>query len=187
MTLLVIGVLLWTACHMFKTVAPGARAALDARLGPGPARGVVAAGVGLGLLLMVLGYRGAPYVALWTPPAWAIHVNNLMMLIAVAVFALSHSRGRGRTWLRHPMLIAVMIWAVAHLLVNGDLASLILFGGLGLWAFADRLAINAAAPHWAPKTPGTPAGDLRWVFISIAVFGVIAAIHAWLGHYPFPQ
>ena len=80
-----------------------------------------------------------------------------MMLIAVFVFALGHSKGKSRAWLRNPMLISVMIWAVAHLLVNGDLASLILFGGLGAWAFVDRLMINARTPDWTPKAPGTTA------------------------------
>jgi uncharacterized membrane protein len=109
------------------------------------------------------------------------------MLIAVFVFALGHSKGKSRAWLRNPMLIAVMIWAAAHLLVNGDLASLILFGGLGAWAFVDRLLVNARNPDWTPKAPGTTAGDVRLVAISIVTFGVITAIHAWLGYWPFPQ
>ncbi len=187
MTWLVLGVALWVGAHLFKSMAPAARSALDARLGAGPARGVFAAAIGLGLVLMILGYRAAPYVGLWTPPAWGIHLNNLLMLVAVFLFALSHSRGTLRGRLRHPMLLSVMVWAVAHLLVNGDLASLILFGGLGLWAFADRLAINAANPAWTPKAPGTTAGDIRWVVISLVVFGLAAAIHTWLGYYPFPQ
>lgn len=187
MTWLVLGLALWVGAHLFKSLAPEARAALGARLGEGPARGLMAGAIGLGLLLMILGYRSADYVGLWTPPRWTYHLNNLLMLVAVFVFALSHSRGRGRAWLRHPMLIAVMIWAAAHLLVNGDLASLVLFGGLGLWAFADRLAINARTPDWTPKAPGTPAGDARWVGISLVVFALAAAIHTWLGYPPFPQ
>lgn len=184
---LVLGLALWVGAHQFKRLAPGARAALDARLGSGSARGVMAGAIGLGLVLMILGYRGADYVGLWTPPGWGIHLNNLMMLAATFLFALSHSRGKARAWLRHPMLISVMVWALAHLLVNGDLASLILFGGLGLWAVVDRLAINAAQLVWTPKAPGTTAGDIRWIVISLVLFGVIASVHAWLGYYPFPQ
>ena len=85
-------------------------------------------------MLIVIGYRAAPFVAVYTPPAWTIHVNNLAMLGAVLLFGAGHPRGRVRTWLRHPMLTGVIIWALAHLLVNGDLASIVLFGGLGLWA-----------------------------------------------------
>ena len=187
MTWLILGLALWVAGHSFRSTAPGPRAALAERLGAGPARGVVAAAIGLGLVLMIIGYRSAAYVAVYTPPGWAIHLNNLMMLIAVFVFALGHSKGKSRAWLRNPMLIAVMIWAAAHLLVNGDLASLILFGGLGAWAFVDRLLVNARTPDWGPMAPGTTAGDVRLVAISIVTFGIIAAIHAWLGYWPFPQ
>ena len=187
MTWLILGLALWVGAHSFKSVAPGARAALTERLGAGPARGIMALAIGLGLVLMILGYRAADFVAVYAPPGWAIHLNNLMMLIAVFLFALSHSKGRSRAWLRHPMLIAVMVWALAHLLVNGDLASLILFGGLGAWAFVDRLLINARTPGWTPKAPGTTAGDIRLAAITLVAFGAIAAIHAWLGHWPFPR
>ncbi len=186
MTLLVLGLLVWTAAHAFKAVAPGPRAELGARLGTGPAKGVFAALIALGLVLMILGYRAAPFVAVWTPPAWTVHLNNLMMLIAVGVFGLSMSKGRSRSWLRHPMLLSVVIWAAAHLLVNGDLASLLLFGGLGVWALAEMALINARDGAWVRPAPGTSAGDLRLIAITLVTFAVIAGVHAWLGVWPFP-
>jgi uncharacterized membrane protein len=185
MTLLILGLALWSVGHLVKPVAPGFRADLDARFGNGPARGIFAVLLLLSVVLMVLGYRAAPYVGLWSSPSWAVHLNNLLMVVAVLAFAASHSKSRARRWFRHPMLLSVVLWAIAHLLVNGDLASLILFGGLGAWAVASMAALNARDGPWTPPTTGTRAGDIRLVLISAVVFVVIAAIHTWLGYPPF--
>ena len=187
MLLLVLGLALWIAAHAFKRAAPAQRGALAARLGEGPAKGVVAAVIGVGLVLMIVGYRGAPFVPLYTPPAWTVHLNNLLMLGAVALMGMGQSKGRARSWLRHPMLTGVMVWAVAHLLVNGDLASLVLFGGLGLWAAASVAVINAGEPDWTRPAPGPVSGDIRLLAITAVVFAVIAGVHAWLGYWPFPR
>ncbi len=80
-----------------------------------------------------------------------------------------------------------MIWAVAHLLVNGDLASIILFGGLLGWAVGSVILINRAEPNWsAPETAGTKT-KIRLFVITLIMFSVVAAIHAWLGVWPFPS
>jgi uncharacterized membrane protein len=187
MTLLVLGLILWTLVHVFKRVAPGARAAMDRAMGAGPARGVIAALLLLATVLMVVGFRRAPFVPVYDPPSWGIHLNNLMMICAVGLLGAGHSKGIARSWMRHPMLTAVLVWAVAHLLVNGDRASVLLFGWLGLWAAVEMLLISARAPAWVRPEPGTTAGTVRWVVISLVVFAVITAVHTWLGYWPFPQ
>ena len=187
MTLLVLGLLLWTAAHLFKRAAPYAHARLFAALGPGPGRGVMALLILAGLVLIVIGFRRAPFEPVYDPPAWGIHLNNLLMLGAVFLVGAGRSRGRARSWLRHPMLTGVVVWAVAHLLVNGDLASLVMFGWLGLWAIGSMLLINAREPAWVRPEPGPVSGDLRLAAISVVVFAVIATVHTWLGYWPFPQ
>lgn len=186
MTLLVLGLILWTAAHFLKRFAPGARAGLAGALGDGPSRGVVAAAIGLGLVLIVIGYRGADFTPVYDPPSWGIHLNNLLMLAAVGMFGAAHSKSRVRGWLRNPMLTGVVVWAVAHLLVNGDVASLVLFGWMGAWAVASIAAIDAQDPV-KPAPAASVAGDVRLVLITLVVFAVIAFIHTWLGYYPFPQ
>jgi uncharacterized membrane protein len=84
------------------------------------------------------------------------------------------------------MLTAVIVWAAAHLIVNGDVASLVLFGGLGLWAVAEMLLINAREPAWVRPAPGPVAGDVRLILITIVAYAAIAGVHAWLGRWPFP-
>lgn len=187
MTLLVLGMILWIAVHAFKRLAPDARARMATRLGTGPAMGVMAVVLVLATVLIVVGFRRAPFVAVYDPPSWGIHLNNLLMIGAVGLLGAEHSKGRVRIWLRHPMLTAVVVWAVAHLLVNGDLASLVLFAGMGLWAIAEIALINAREPVWTRPAPGTAAGDLRWAAVTLVVFAAIITVHTWLGYWPFPQ
>lgn len=184
MPILVIGILLWSAAHLFKRGFPQRRKAMQTGMGNG-AKGIFAAAILLSVVLMVLGYRMAAFVPVYTPPAWGVHVNNLAMLLAVALFGLGSSKSPLRARLRHPMLLGFIIWTLAHLLVNGDLASLVLFGGLLIWAAVEIPVINANEPAPAPFTGGTTMGTVRLVIITVVVYAVIAAIHTWLGVYPF--
>lgn len=186
MALLVIGLALWIAAHLFRRLAPDAHAGLVARLGKGPVRGLTAAVIGVGLIFVIIGFRSSPYVALYTPPGWAIHLNNLLMLIAVFLFGAANAPSRVKRYLRNPMLTGVLVWAAAHLLVNGDLASLILFGGMALWAAASIVAIDRATPR-APVAPVPARADLKLALIAVIVFAAITALHAWLGVWPFPR
>ncbi len=179
MFLLVLGIALWVGAHLFKRVAPDARAAM------GPAgKGVMAVLLLGALALIVLGYRGAAFVPVWTPPAFLVHVNNLLMVVAVFVYGMSATTGRLRGKLRHPQLTAVKIWAVAHLLVNGDLASIVLFGAMLAWAVVEVIAINRSE-EWVRPEPGPAKKDAVLVAITVVMFLVITGIHAWLGVWPF--
>lgn len=177
---LVIGVVLWSGAHLFKRLAP------RVRKGMGDAgKGMVAAASLLAIVLMVIGYRIAEPGFLWQLPDWARHVNNLLMVIAVILFGLGMSKSRFNGIMRHPMLTSVLVWAVAHLLVNGNVPSLVLFGGLGLWSVVEMVMINRAQPKWTPPKKGSAMGDLRLIAISAVVFAVISGVHIWLGANPF--
>jgi uncharacterized membrane protein len=178
---LILGVALWSFAHLMKRLTPGLRA----RLGEGPGKGVVAVLLVLAIWAMVHGYGAADYVELWSPPEFLRHINNLLMLIAVILVNLGFSRGVMRTKMRHPMLTSVKVWALAHLLVNGDLASLVLFGGLLAWAVVEVILINRSQRAWVRPAPGPVVNDVIYLAISLGVFGVIAYIHTWLGYWPF--
>jgi uncharacterized membrane protein len=180
MAYLILGLVLWTAGHFFKRLAPGMRAGMG-----NAGKGVAAAVILAGLVLMVIGYRGAEFINLWYPPAWTVHLNNLLMLLAVFVYGMSATRGRLRGKMRHPQLVAVKIWAVAHLLVNGDLASVILFGGMLAWAVVEVIVINRTE-EWVRPEPGKASKDILLVVITLVLFGVMTGIHNWLGVWPFP-
>jgi len=182
---LVLGLALWIGAHLFKRAAPGPRAVLQARMGDA-ARGLFAVLILAAVVLMVVGYRSAGVVVLYTPPAWGMHLNNLLLFVAVALFGVGSAQSRLRARLRHPMLTGTLLWAAGHLLVRGDVASVVLFGGLGLWAVAAMLAINARAPAWTQWRGGSLAGDIRLLVIAAVLYLAIVALHGWLGPWPLP-
>ena len=187
MPLLVLGLALFILAHLPRRLTPQLWAKMVARLGLTGTRVLFGIVVGVAMLMIVLGFRSAPFIPVYDPPAWTIHLNNLMMQAAVAIFGMGMSKGRSRAWLRHPIMTAVLLWAAAHLLVNGDLASIVLFVSMGVWAATTILLINRAEPVWDRPPPGTPAGDVRLVVIAVLAFAVITAIHTWLGYWPFPR
>lgn len=180
MTLMILGILLWWAGHFFKRALPGVRANLG-----NAGKGVSAAIVLVGLVLIVIGFRGAEFVPVYDPPVWGRHVNNLLMLIAVILFGTGNSKSSLRRYIRHPMLTGVIVWSVAHLVANGDKAGIVLFGAMGLWAVAEIAVINAREPNYEPWKGGSIAGSAKLLVISAVVYVAIGAIHYWLGRWPF--
>ncbi len=181
MTFLILGLILWYAGHLFKRLAPGPRAQL------GDAGKAIAAVVILGsVVLMVIGYRGWAAPQVWNPPVFMVHINNLLMILALYLYAASGTKARLATKMRHPQLTAVKVWAVAHLLVNGDLASIVLFGGLLAWAVLEVIVINRSQRDWTPPVWGGTAAEIKALVGTVVVLGVIAWVHTWLGYWPFP-
>jgi len=178
----ILGVALWWGAHLFKRVAPERRAAM----GDG-GKGMVAGAIALSILLMIIGFRGTPYVDVWNPPGFMIHINNLLMVIAIYMLSPAPKRGKLLQGMRHPMLTGFGVWAVAHLLVNGDLSSVIMFGGLLVWAIMTARIVNKAEPTWTPNTDGTLAKDGMFLAGSVVLLGVIGMIHNLLGKWPFPS
>ena len=180
MTLLILGVALWWAAHFFKRVAPARRAAMgDA------GKGAVAAALVASVVLMVMGYRAAPYIEFWPRSAPLVGINNLLMVLAFYFYAASGSK----TWLarkvRHPQLTGFKIWAVAHLIVNGDLASFVLFGGLLAWAVVTVIVINRAQPEWTPPAPRPAYKEFVALGVTLVVVVIVMLIHNWLGVQPW--
>ena len=180
MTLLIMGSILWIIAHSFKRLLPNFRNALG-----NAGKGAVALSLIIALVLIITGYRSADYIAVWAPPYFLVHINNVLMILAVFVLALGHTKGRLRGRLRHPMLTSVKIWAVAHLLVNGDLASLILFGSMLAWAVLAMILINRTET-WSAPDPGATKQDFVLVFMVFSIFLLISAFHWIFGVWPFP-
>ncbi len=187
MALLILGVIAWTAIHWLKRLAPAARGAMTDKMGEA-SKGVVALVVVLSVVLMVFGYRAADVIPVWEPPSFFKGINNLLMLLAFYVYGAS-ARKADKVWIgtkiRHPQLTGFMIWTVAHLLVNGDLASIILFGGLLIWAAGSVMLINRAEGPWTVPPRAPAKSEIILVVIALVLFSVVAGIHTWLGVSPF--
>ncbi|MGF6310018.1 putative membrane protein [Bradyrhizobium sp. i1.8.4] len=136
---------------------------------------------GLALIIWGFGhYRATGWIDVWTPPTALKHIAVALMLPAVILVVASYVRGRIYTTLKHPMLAGVKLWAFAHLLANGDLGSIILFGSFLAWAVYDRISLKRRTDAGAPPIPvGGPTNDL----IAIAV-GVIAYLALAFAFHP---
>lgn len=177
--MIVLGVGLWAGAHVFKRVAPARRAAMGEA-----GKVAVTAGVVVSILLMIFGYRWAPYDPLWALGAWVYPVNNLAVLLAFYLFAASGAKTRITRLIRHPQLTAFAIWAAAHLLANGDVASLLLFGGLLIWALAEIALINRAVADWTPAHPVPVKKEVTAATVAVVLFVVVFLIHGWVGPSP---
>ena len=181
MYLLILGLVLWSGSHLFKRLAPAARSQMSDQ----GAKGLVALASFGGIALMVIGYRGWDSPQVWSPPEVMTSLNNLFMLLAVYLLVASITKPALARKIRHPMLGGVKVWAFAHLLVNGDLASIILFGGLLLWSVASMLLINRDAPEWQRPGPSSTANEIKTVILTAVIVGVIGFVHNWLGYWPY--
>ena len=180
MLLLILGVLLWAGAHFFKRIAPARREAMGA-----PAKGMVAGALAVSILLMIFGYRMADGAFFWGRHPATVGINNLLMIFALYLTSPGPKKGALFYKMRHPMLTGFLLWTVAHLLVNGDVPSFVLFGGLGAWAVAEMIVINRADPNWTPPAKGSIGKDVMFFAISIVLLGVIGMIHTWLGYPTF--
>lgn len=183
MTVLVLGIAVFLGVHVFASFRE-TRAALIERHGLKTYKLVYSLVAATGLVLIVWGfarYRAEGLIQLWTPPSWTRHLA--FPLVWFAFVALASRRAppsRIRGWLRHPTLVAVKSWAPAHLLVNGDLGGMILFGSFLGWAVYDRIAVKRRGDEGAPRLSAFTRGDAIALGAGTAIFAVVLTLHPWL-------
>lgn len=180
MIYIVLGLLLWTAAHVWKRVAPAHRAGFGDK-----GKGIVALALLVSVVLMVIGYRCAEGDFLWGRTPAMTGINNLLMLFAFYLFAASGAKTRITAWIRHPQLTAVIVWSVAHLLVNGDTPSILLFGGLAAWAVLEIILINGIQGARSPYHAVPIKKEATAIIATLVVFTVVALVHMWIGPNPF--
>ena len=191
MLTLLAGLVLFLAPHSIRIFAEGWRDRTIERMGKGPWKGVYSLVSIAGLVLIVWGYamtRAEP-VTLWNPPAWTRHIAALVTLPAFILLAAAYVPGnRIKARIGHPMIAGVKLWAFAHLISNGRLGDVLLFGAFILWAVFDFRAARARDRAAAVRyPPGSTARDVAVVIVGLAAWGLFAIyLHAWLiGVRPF--
>jgi uncharacterized membrane protein len=165
---LVIGLVLFLGIHSVRIVAPEFRQAQIEARGISAWKGIYAVVAIIGFVVLVWGYGQARLdpVVFWVAPAWMSHIVALLMIFVMILLVASQlPAGRIKAAVKHPMLLAVKIWAFAHLLVNGDLASILLFGSFLAWAVVDRISEKRRLR--AGLTTNPVAGPVKWDIISI--------------------
>ena len=185
---LLIGIVLFFGAHSASIVALPVRERMVAKNAIAW-KAVYALASLAGIVLMVRGYadlRSAPTV-IYTTPYWMRHVSALLLLPVFIFFIAPYFPGRIKTALKHPQLVAVKLWAVAHLLVNGMLADLLLFGSFLAWAVVDRISLKRRPQRPLPGAPESGINDAIIVVVGLALYAVFAFwAHEWLfGVRPF--
>jgi len=180
MILIILGVLLWSGAHLFNRFAPDARAKLGNK-----GRGIVAALSILAIVLMVVGYRSADGPVFWGRSAAMVGINNLLMVFAIYLFASSGAKTWITSKIKNPQLTAVKVWALAHLLVNGALEDILLFGGMMAWAVVTVIVLKRSGVVPAPYVPVAAKKEITAAVMAVVVTIVVMGIHAALGATPW--
>lgn len=188
MVILILGLVIFLGVHSTRIVAEGWRSQTIQRIGARPWKGVysIASIVGFGLIVWGFGLARQQPVQLWSPPPGMRHLAALLTLIAFVLLAAAYVPGNSiKARVHHPMVLAVKIWALAHLLANGNLAHVLLFGSFLVWAVLnfsaarrrDRLAGTVYAPGKTPATITTVVvGAAAWALFAFLLHGLLMGV-----------
>jgi len=173
LAVMVLGLAVFVAAHVFITRREQ-RAAVIARIGEGPYKGLLSLVSLIGIVLIGWGfarYRATGWVDVWLPPPWTRHVTVALMWPAIIFVAAAYIPGNIKRRLKHPFLVGVKLWAFAHLITNGDLGSIILFGSILAWAVFDRISLKSRTDLGGPPIPvGGWGNDVAAVIVGTLVY-----------------
>ncbi|EAQ99316.1 NnrU family protein [Congregibacter litoralis] len=184
MILLVAGVVLFTGTHLFLGLAPDKVSAARQGWGEGPLKGLVTVFTVAGMALIVLGWRSSDSAWLYTTPSAIRGFASALAILAIYLLVVSNRPSAVKGIVRHPQLTAVLLWAVAHLLLNGDSRSLVLFGGLALWSVLEILVINRRDGAWEKPAAAGVIAEVVTVAIAAIVVVVLVWAHPWYAGMP---
>jgi len=188
MDYLIAGIVVFAGAHLFSMLLPGQRDALKARMGEGPYKGVYSLVSLAGFALMIWGFRTvrsdpAGFTVLYEPASWARHVTMLLVLLGFISLGGFHGKGYLKHWLRNPFSIGITLWAVGHLLSNGRLHDLLLFG-----TFLGLAVLDIVLSMARGKRPGHEPqirSDVRAVAIGVALYAVfLFIVHPYIFNLP---
>lgn len=168
------GLVLFFGAHLYSAFRSRAEGGLAARMGRGPYMGLYTLVSGIGLAALIWGYAHIKpgWIQLGVPPDWGRHIAMALMLPAMVLIVAAYMRPVGfiKTAVKHPMLAAVKLWALAHLLVNWDLSSVILFGSFLAYGVIDRIAVKRRGDMGAAGAKANVLGDLLSIAVGIALY-----------------
>ncbi len=180
MTLLIIGVVVWSIVHLFPAVLPDTRASAMERLGENTYKAVFSIALLVAIVLIVIGWRSAGMQFVYTPPLYGSPIIAVLMLISFILFAAASAPGNIKRFIRHPMLTGMIVWGAAHLLANGDERSIALFGGMSLWAMLEIVLISRREGAWQKAEAVALSKDAMTIVASAVIFAIVAYFHKFI-------
>ena len=179
MIVLILGMLLWSGAHLIPSAARPFRASLVERLGAQKYQGLFALVIVAALALIIFGWRSTAPVPVYAVPSWGRIAASLLLLPALVLFIASGIPTNIKRIVRHPQLTGVLVWATGHLLANGESRSLVLFGGMALWALIEMGSINRRDGAWQRPEPTPLLGDLKPVVAAVVMYAVLLFAHPY--------
>ncbi len=187
MAFLIAGMIFWILVHLFPAYAPGSRDAVVARIGENPYKGVFSLLSLLAIVLIVFGWGRAVPTAVYSPPLMPGIVPSVLVLVGFVLFFASKAGGYLKLYLRHPQMIGTVLWAIAHLLTNGDSRSITLFGGFAVWAVVEIVLCNRRDGPLSELPAASVVGDIVATVLGVIAFGLLGHFHLKLfGVSPLP-
>ena len=179
MVWLILGVVLWSVVHLYPSIAASHRNKFSASMG-NAYQGIFALLIVGSIVLIVFGWKNTIPTQIYNPPSWGRHLTMLLILIAIILFGAANVKTRIREWIHHPMLTGMLVWSIGHLLANGDSRSVVLFGGLGLWAIVSQLTINKRDGAWVKPTDSKGLKtEVILIFVSLVLYGGLLFLHPY--------
>jgi len=186
MNKLILGVLLWSVMHFIPAIAVDFRKNLMSRIGEKPYKGIFALFMVLSLYLVISGWRATIPDSVYLPPLWGRHLTSLLVLVSFILFIASNHATNLKRFVRHPQLTGVALWGIAHLLANGEARSIVLFGGLALWAIIEMVLLNRRDGTWIKPNPVPRKKDIILGVAGLTTYVIVAVSHQWIfGFSPF--
>jgi uncharacterized membrane protein len=165
-------------------MSPGLKSAWMTKMGEGGYKGIFSLLLLASFALMIVGWRSSTPALVYAPPA-GLHIPALILVaLGFLVMGASNRSSRLRLFIRHPQLTGVAMWGVAHLLLNGENRSVLLFGALALWAVIEMFAINRREGVWIKEPPPGWGSEFITLLVGLVVIGVVVAIHPWISGVP---
>jgi len=184
---LILGVLLWSLLHIVPAVPLGIRAKVIARTDVVVYKGLFT-GLMIGsVLLMILGWRSTTDTPAFTAPAWGAPLCTVLMLATSILLFAPYLQTNLRRLMRHPQLTGFLLWGVGHVLASGQVRSVVLFGGLTVWAIVQMLLLNRRDGAWVKPGPVARMADFRLLLVGLGFFALFMFTHqALFGVSPVP-
>ncbi len=188
MLLLILGFILFIDLHLVPVFMQGARQQVIAKIGNNPYRGLFSLLILLSLYMIIKGFQTTEISIWYTPPTWAYHLAPILIFFAFLLFIATYAPTNIRRLVRHPQLAGLKLWAVAHLLVNGENRSVVLFTGFLAFGVIAMIGSNKRDGDWIKPHPKPRSLDVMTVAITLILFAGFMHFHEWLiGVSPLPM
>jgi uncharacterized membrane protein len=180
MTLLIAGLVVWSLVHFIPSLAPPLKLKMISQFGENGYKLIFALLLLTSVALIVFGWRSSIPSYLYLLPAFTKHIAMLLVVFGFILMGAANYPTRIKHVIRHPQLTGVVVWAFAHLMLNGDSRSVLLFGGMGLWAILEIIFINRREGEWVKPPVPTWGREIRGLVISLVVVVVVVMIHPYI-------